>query len=78
MLANHGLSIDMLTTTKEVAPHGGTTLFQMQGRVTAVATAKSFNEKVVQEELSKLGEALNCDVQLESFNVQDSDEPKCA
>ena len=66
-LAAHGLSIDRLRTTADTAaPHGGTTLFCIQGIATCAAPLPaSFDVGQIQDELEELGYAMNCEVTLE-------------
>ena len=67
ILANNGLSVDKLTTSDaEIAPHGGTVLYKMNGIATASAPlAAGFDPSKVEDELEALGEAMNCDMSLE-------------
>lgn len=66
ILANHNLNIDTMETNDEIAPHGGTTLFQIDGIATALnPLPKTFNPNIIREELSELGNSLNCDITLE-------------
>jgi len=66
LLASYGLSIETLKTNEGIiAPHGGTTLFEM--KCTAVAykpLAKGFDSTIVQSKLDDLGDSLNCDITL--------------
>jgi glycine cleavage system transcriptional repressor len=65
-LASHGLSIDQMSTDQEIAPHGGSVLFQMEATVTAGAPlAAGFDVSKIRADLVNLGESLNCDVSLE-------------
>lgn len=65
LLAKHGLSIDTMGTTEEIAPHGGTSLFRMKGIAHAFEPLpKTFDSEQIQEELQELGESLNCDLSL--------------
>lgn len=76
LLATHGLSVDTLETKHEEAPWGGTTLFSIDGIVTAQEPlAKSFDTDKIRKELTKLGDSLNCDVTLED-NVTRKSRPQ--
>lgn len=77
VLAHYGLSIDKLKTGEDIAPYGGTTLFHMQAVANALEpVAKDFSPDRVREELENLGDALNCDVELE--DVEDGDQSSIA
>jgi glycine cleavage system transcriptional repressor len=68
-IAKHGLSIDSLHTSQEIAPYGGTMLFTMRGTATAAAPlAKSFDISVIKQDLVALGNSLNCDVALDDLH----------
>jgi glycine cleavage system transcriptional repressor len=63
LLAKHGLSIEKVRTSQECAPHGGTTLFLMEGTANALEPlAKEFSADKIIAELEELGNFLNCDV----------------
>jgi len=65
-LADHGLNIDKMTTSQEIAPYGGTVLFTMRGLAIAYEPLpKSFDPAIIREDLRKLGDSLNCDVSME-------------
>jgi glycine cleavage system transcriptional repressor len=65
VLAKHGLSIDKVRTAQEIAPHGGTTLFLMEGTANAPdPLAKEFDADKIKAELEELGNFLNCDVSM--------------
>lgn len=65
LLAKHGLSIDTMNTAEEIAPHGGTTLFIIDGIATKhKPLPKNFDPDVIRDELEKLGDKLNCDITL--------------
>lgn len=65
-MVSHGLSVDTLETSQEEAAFGGTTLFSIDGIVTAhEPLPHSFDTDKIREELSKLGDSLNCDIDLE-------------
>lgn len=69
-LVKHGLSIESLSTDQEVAPHGGTTLFQMTGTASAAAPlAAGFDPQFIKDELATLGDSLNCDVSIEDIKA---------
>lgn len=65
ILARNGLSIEKLETSDDIAPHGGTTLFRMQGVAHAYEplTAR-FSVDRVREELEAMADHLNCDIEL--------------
>ena len=66
VLAKHNLSIDTMETADEIAPHGGTQLFKIDGICSAIAPLpKSFDSDEIREELSELANSLNCDITLE-------------
>lgn len=65
-MVSHGLSVDALETSQEEAAFGGTTLFSIDGIVTAnEPLPNSFSTDMIREELAKLGDDLNCDIDLE-------------
>jgi len=65
ILSNNGLNIHTLETSDEVAPHGGTVLFRMKGTAHAYEPLSSgFNATKIKQELSELGDDLNCDIEL--------------
>lgn len=71
LLAKHGLSIDTMGTTEEIAPHGGTHLFRMKGIAHAFEPLpKTFDANQIRDELLEMGNDLNCDLSLE--DVKDS------
>ena len=66
VLAKNNLSIDSMETADEIAPHGAAQLFKIDGICTAIAPLpKSFDSDAIREELSELGNSLNCDITLE-------------
>lgn len=66
VLSKHGLSIETMGTTEEIAPYGGTHLFKMKGVAHAFEPLpKSFDPDQIREELQELGNDLNCDLNLE-------------
>eukprot|EP01083_Nonionella_stella_P018886 52529_1 len=66
LISSHGISIDELRTSQEDAPFGGTTLFLMNGVVSAAhPVAQSFDITALRDELKELGNSLNCDITLE-------------
>ena len=76
LMVAHGLSVDSLETSQEEAPWGGTTLFSIDGIVTAhEPLAKGFDSEKIRKELTKLGDSLNCDVTLED-NVTRKNRPQ--
>lgn len=71
-LAAAGLSIDRLETDQEIAPHGGSLLFKMEGTAIAMAPlAKHFDIAKIKNDLQELGDSLNCEVSMED-TVDDS------
>merc|ERR1711971_8508 len=65
ILQKHGLGVDVMETMEEEAPFGGTTLFHIDGIAVASKPLRSdFDSAAVQEELQKLGEKFNCDIDL--------------
>jgi hypothetical protein len=55
-----------MKTFEEAAPYGGTTLFHMSGVATSPAPlANGFDPRAVREELEKLGDQMNCEIDLE-------------
>jgi glycine cleavage system transcriptional repressor len=66
LLSKHGLSIDSMETSEEEAPFGGTTLYRIEGTVSArKPLAKGFNPDSIRDDFDSLGDNLNCDVSLE-------------
>ena len=66
ILAKYRLSIDEMTTFEEEAPYGGTTLFHLHGKATAQSPLqKGFDASLIREELSDLGDQMNCDINLD-------------
>lgn len=71
LLTKHGLNIDTMGTTEEIAPHGGTHLFRMKGIAHAFhPLPKKFDPNAIREELHELGDALNCDLTLEDVEEE--------
>ena len=65
LLAKYHLSIDTMETSDEIAPHGGTTLFRIDGIATGPnPLPKSFEPDGIREELGALGDSLNVDITL--------------
>ena len=67
VLARHGLNVDRMDTSDSMAPHGGTTLFQMRAIVQAYEPlAHGFPADLTKckEELEDLGDNMNCDIRL--------------
>lgn len=68
ILVKHRLNIDEMKTFEEAAPYGGTTLFHMNGVATSPAPlANGFDPKLVRKELEKLGDEMNCEIDLEDM-----------
>lgn len=66
ILSTNGLNIDKMETSDELAPEGGTVLFRMRGIAHAYEPlAAGFNPSKIKQELADLGDALNCDIELE-------------
>lgn len=66
LLVENGLSVDQLETSWEEAAFGGTTLFSIDGIVTAQQPlSHGFCPDKIRAALYKLGDSLNCDVELE-------------
>jgi glycine cleavage system transcriptional repressor len=66
ILSTNGLNIDKMETSAALAPEGGTVLFRVRGVAHAYEPlASGFNPTKIKQELSDLGDALNCDIQLE-------------
>lgn len=69
ILAQNGLSVDKMETHDEIAPHGGVTLFKMEGIASATAPlAAGFNQQKIKDELADLGDSLNCDIQIDNMD----------
>jgi glycine cleavage system transcriptional repressor len=72
-LARHGLNIDKMETDQEIAPHGGTVLFRMKGKAVAYEPlASGFVPSQIRYDLQELGASLNCDVELEDMEDDES------
>lgn len=70
LLARNGLNIQKLKTSEQVAPHGGTTLFEMHCNAEAFEPlAKEFDADKIRSQLEDLGDSLNCDISLEDGNT---------
>ncbi len=69
ILSKHRLNIDELKTYEDAsAPYGGVSLFHMSGIATAPAPlSKSFDAKLIREELEALGDEMNCDITFEDL-----------
>ena len=66
------MNIERLQTEEEITPHGGTTLFVMEGAANALEPLpKAFDPEVVRDELEELGDSLNCDITLQD-NIDQS------
>jgi glycine cleavage system transcriptional repressor len=73
LLAHHRFNIERLKTSNQQAPHGGTTLFHVEGIVNVLEPMPSgFDIKTIRDELAELGNSLNCDIALD--DITDSDE----
>jgi glycine cleavage system transcriptional repressor len=71
ILSSHGLNIDKLETSDELAPGGSTVLFRMRGVAHAyVPLASGFDVGRVRQDLADLADALNCDIALEDVPVE--------
>ena len=76
VLSQNGLSIDKMETSDEIAPHAGTTLFKMRGIAHAYEpVAAGFDIAAIKEELSALGDSLNCDIAMEDMEDDDYQGP---
>jgi glycine cleavage system transcriptional repressor len=65
ILCKNGLSIDKMETSDEIAPHGGTMLFKMKGRASALEPlASGFDVSKIKKELAELGDSMNCDISM--------------
>lgn len=66
----HNLKIVKLKEERQVAPHGGSILFNMEGLVTPAVAPRStpstvcFHSDFLRAKLEALGEDLNCDITL--------------
>jgi len=66
VLARNNLTIGDMKTSHEEAPFGGTELFTMEGRAVAYEPLSShFDWMKIADELKKLGESMNCDVEFQ-------------
>ncbi|CAB9508363.1 cleavage system transcriptional repressor [Seminavis robusta] len=75
-LAQNGLSVDRLETSDaEIAPHGGTCLFQMKGIANALEPlAAGFSVERIEEGIDKLADELNCDITIQNVTHGDADD----
>lgn len=65
ILSSNGLNIDRMETTDEIAPNGGSVLFRMKGIAHAYEPLSSgFDAGKIRDELTQLGDDLNCDIDL--------------
>ena len=72
ILSQNGLSIEKMETSDQAAPYGGTTLFKMRGVAHAYEPlATGFDVSKIKEELSALGDAMNCDISIEDAKEDD-------
>jgi len=68
ILSTNGLNINSLETTDELAPGGSTVLFKMKGITHAYEPLSAgFDVEKIKEELSELGDHLNCDIYLKDL-----------
>ena len=68
ILSTNGLNIDSMETTDELAPGGSTVLFRMKGIAHAYEPLSAgFDVSKIKEELSELGDDLNCDIVLKDL-----------
>lgn len=68
ILSTNGLNIDSLETTDELAPGGSTVLFKMKGITHAYEPLSAgFDVAKIKQELSDLGDSLNCDIDLKDI-----------
>ncbi len=72
ILSTNGLNIDKMETSDELAPGGGTVLFRMKGIAHAYEPlASGFSPSKIKKELADLGDALNCDIELEDVTGEE-------
>mmetsp|Transcript_8356 Transcript_8356/g.15185 ORF Transcript_8356/g.15185 Transcript_8356/m.15185 type:complete len:214 (+) Transcript_8356:48-689(+) len=72
ILSTNGLNIDKLSTSDELAPGGSTVLFRMKGIAHAYKPlASGFDVGKIKQELTELGDALNCDIDLQDVTGED-------
>ena len=70
ILSNNGLNIARMETSDELAPEGSTVLFKMTSEAIAYSPLSSgFDVTKIKNELSELGDDLNCDIVLEDMKV---------
>ena len=70
ILASNGLNIDKMETSDELAVGGSTVLFKMKGVAHAYEPlASGFDVGKIKEELTDLGDSLNCDISLEDMST---------
>jgi len=70
ILSNNGLNIARMETSDELAPEGSTVLFKMNSEAIAYSPLSSgFDVTKIKNELSELGDDLNCDIVLEDMKV---------
>lgn len=70
ILSSNGLNIDKMETSDELAAGGSTVLFKMKGVAHAYEPlASGFDVGKIKEELTELGDSLNCDIALEDVAV---------
>lgn len=72
ILSSNGLNIDSLETTDELAPGGGAVLFRMIGITHAYEPLSAgFDVEKIKQELTHLGDSLNCDIELMDLDDDD-------
>ncbi|KAL3908643.1 MAG: hypothetical protein SGARI_002969 [Bacillariaceae sp.] len=70
ILSSNGLNIDKMETSDELAAGGSTVLFKMKGIAHAYEPlASGFDVGKIKEELTELGDSLNCDIEMEDVAV---------
>jgi len=68
ILSSNGLNIDHMETSDELAPGGSTVLFRMKGIAHAYEPLSAgFDVSKIKEELTGLGDDLNCDITLKDL-----------
>ena len=80
LLRRNGLNIEDMESSDEIAPHGGTTLFRMEGVAHAYEPmSKGFNPQKIMRELEMLGNDLNCEISMtEAYRVDDDNWEKAS
>lgn len=68
ILSSNGLNIYSMETSDELAPGGSTVLFRMKGIAHAYEPLSAgFDVSKIKQELSELGDYLNCDISLKDI-----------